>query len=82
MKLTEYLLNNAISIDQFCNTLAGGSPDETLSARAYRLAQQGKPMPQAIINALFFWQPQHCYQAYMSEILRKQYPLEYQLASY
>lgn len=34
--MLQYLLNILISIDQLGNTLLGGSPDETISARLWR----------------------------------------------
>jgi hypothetical protein len=35
-KLSQYLFNILVSIDQFGNTLAGGAPDETISSRLGR----------------------------------------------
>lgn len=32
-KLKRYFWNILITIDQFCNTLLGGDPDETMSSR-------------------------------------------------
>lgn len=59
--------------DQGFNVIAGGYADETLSARAYR--EQLKA--EKYIDTLFFWQDRHCYNAYLSEMNRKQLPLEY-----
>ena len=67
-----------ISVDQLGNAIIGGYPDETLSARAYRWRRDGKTaIPAIVINALFFWQGNHCYSAYKSEIKRRQLPPEY-----
>jgi hypothetical protein len=66
-----------IAIDQLFNALFLGSPDETLSARAYRLREQGWWFAYAVINLLFFWQEDHCAGSYMSEVLRKHLPEEY-----
>ena len=69
----------AIAVDQLANTLLGGQPDETLSARAWRL--RNKPYWKTfrkIIDFIFFWDPDHCYTSYVSEVLRKQLPGEYQ----
>lgn len=54
-----YLINILVAVDQLANTLAGGDPDETISSRA------GKSHPRLarIINALFFWQGDHCRQS-------------------
>ena len=63
-----------IAIDQLINTLIGsGFADETLSAWAQRRGGWRK----RVINGIFFWQDDHCYQSYLSEKLRKQLPPEY-----
>lgn len=73
-----YITNNLIAFDQMVNALFAGSPDETLSARAYRLSRdRGRHWPRRIIDALFFRQSAHCQQAYLSELLRKQLPKQY-----
>lgn len=68
-----------IALDQFVNTLFCGYADETLSARAYRHAEikKDRRWPMVIINALFFWQKDHCKSAYESEVERKQLPAGY-----
>lgn len=65
-----------VSVDQFFNTLLGGYADETLSARAYRHAEikKDRRWPMALINALFFWQDEHCKHAYESELERSHLP--------
>ena len=77
MKIKQLL----ISIDQFLNVLADGFADETLSARAYRNASVVPRWNRfmRVTDALFFWQPQHCYKAWISEVERKQYPKSYQI---
>ncbi|MFC0925092.1 DNA helicase UvrD [Pasteurella multocida] len=78
--MSKYLLNIAIAIDQGFNALFFGSPDETLSSRAYRgavLAKKPKKKWKVLykaINKMFFWQVDHCKQAYESEVKRRQYP--------
>lgn len=69
-----------IGIDQLANTLIGGMADETVSSRAFRGYTAGKPHWTAayrLINLLFFWQDDHCFQAYRSEIERRQMPQEF-----
>ena len=66
-----------VAIDQLLNTLVGGYADETLSARAYRRYLRGKPWCARIINILFFWQDNHCKEAYESELERSQMPSYY-----
>ena len=73
-----YWLNLAIAGDQLLNAAFRGSPDETLSARAYRLSRdRGRHWPRRVIDALFFLQDAHCQQSYISELLRKQLPKQY-----
>ena len=70
-----------IAIDQLANTIAGGYADETLSARAHRIAEEGGPAwPQRIINGLFWWERAHCLNAYRSEVERRQLPSRYRPA--
>ena len=74
--MIEYLLNIIIALDQTINAVVRGSPDETLSARAYR----NKDMygyPYVVINYIFFWQEDHCRQAYWSEVIRAHLPKDY-----
>lgn len=65
-----------IAFDQLINALLWGYADETLSARAYRHAEikKDRQWPMKLINGLFFWQENHCEQAYMSEIERAHLP--------
>lgn len=65
-----------IALDQLLNALLFGYADETLSSRAYRADRDGKwfgRLFRPAIDVLFFWQPRHCYQAYLAEVSRKQY---------
>ena len=71
----QYIKNLLIALDQLLNALFGGWPDSTLSARAYRLEQErGRKWPRVLIDTLFFFDRDHCYQSYLSEIERKQLP--------
>lgn len=70
-----YWLNLAIAIDQAFNALFAGSCDETLSSRAWRLQEErGRKWPRILIDLLFFFDKNHCYESYLSEIERKQLP--------
>lgn len=70
-----YWLNLAIAIDQLFNALFAGSCDETLSSRAWRLQEErGRKWPRILIDTLFFFDKNHCYESYLSEIERKQLP--------
>lgn len=72
------LLNIAIAIDQLANAMLAGWPDETLSSRAYRMDGRKRrwTIARVAIDTLFFWQPEHCKQAFESERLRRQAPRE------
>ena len=64
----------AIAVDQVFNVLIGsGYADETLSAFAHRKGGWRR----ATINALFFWQVDHCQESYFSEMNRRHLPPEY-----
>ena len=73
------LLRLAVALDQVANVLAGGHPDETLSARAWRLRDTRRHWRIAYraINTLFFLADDHCRAAYESERLLRHLPPEY-----
>lgn len=76
--IRSYLLQVAIAEDQSWNARTGGMADETLSARAHRMHVKGRrSWPRNLINAAFFWQKDHCFEAYMSEMQRKHLPADY-----
>ena len=57
------LVNLLVLLDRAINALLGGSFHETLSARAHRLDVRDHPYwgwTARFINALFFWQDDHC----------------------
>ena len=67
-----------LALDQLLNAILGGYPDESLSARAYRWDVDGKrSWPKRVINAMFFWQRDHCYSAYHCEQELRHLPPEY-----
>ncbi|WP_424408111.1 DNA helicase UvrD [Pasteurella sp. PK-2025] len=82
-KLNQWLYNVIIAIDQLVNAILGGWADETLSSRAYRGAMLEKQPRKRwrviyrLIEALFFFEKNHCKTAYESELNRKQYPKEF-----
>ena len=70
-----YIKNILIGIDQLANAIFCGEPDETLSSRAYRLdKERGRKLPRILIDLLLWFDKDHCHQAYLSEIDRKQLP--------
>lgn len=71
------ILNLLISLDQFAFsiiTLGKAYPDETMSAAAYRLEQEGKwqgKLFRPMIDNVFFWDKLHCKSSFESEVNSK-----------
>ncbi len=77
-------LNVLIALDQLAYvllTLGAGSPDETLSAAAWRTEQAGKlggRILRPVIDLVFLLlEREHCRKAYEAERLGRQLPPEY-----
>ena len=68
-----------IALDQLINTLFMGMADETISARLFRLylTEILSSKWYLIVDILFFWQYNHCYNAWRAEIERRQLPSYY-----
>ena len=82
--MKQRLLNTAIAIDQLMYvllTLGAGSPDETLSAAAWRTEQSGKlggRIFRPVIDLLFLpVERQHCRKAFEAERQKAHLPAEY-----
>ena len=66
-----------IAVDQLVNAVLAGWPDETMSSRAWRWEQDGvRSWPRRLIDRLFFWEENHCFQSYQSEREGRQLPPE------
>lgn len=79
--MASVIKNFAIGLDQSANCViklsdGWGTPDEMLSARAWRLREQ-HPTLLKVIDGLFFWDKNHCQECYEIEMQRKQLPKEY-----
>lgn len=73
-RIGRYLFNLLILLDQAANTLLGGDPDHTISGRVGYHATLGKPWAlkaEKWINAIFFWQEDHCKKAIEWCIVRR-----------
>lgn len=78
------LRNILIAVDQLAwvvITLGAGSPDETVSAAAWRMERQGK-LAGRILRPLIDWlfrpiELDHCRSSYMAETARAQLPSFY-----
>jgi len=66
------------ALTQLLNAICGGFSDESLSGRAYRgrNARRRWAAWVWVIDRLFFWEVQHCYNAYMRELERRRIPPE------
>ena len=70
-----YIKNVLIALDQLLNALIGGWCDETLSSHAYRMdVERNRKTVRRIIDTVLFFDGDHCYQSYLSEIERRQLP--------
>lgn len=73
-----YFLRVLIAIDQLVNTIFGGMPDETISAKLWRLRdRQPYKTLRYIVDALFWFDKDHCRTSYESEIKKTQLPSNY-----
>lgn len=65
-----------LAVDQFLNVVIGsGWADEAYSAYCHRTSKWTKP----IVNGIFFWQEDHCAEAFYSELKRRHLPPEYRV---
>lgn len=82
--MKQRMLNWLIAFDQLAFatlTLGHSSPDETLSAAAWRWEQAGKLVGRVLrplVDTLFWFDPDHCRMAYQSELRGLHLPPEYQ----
>jgi hypothetical protein len=70
----QYCFNLAVAFDRLLNALSGGSHDETLSSRAHRMRDEGRPYWSAfawLIDTGFFWQDDHCWESWVNECQRR-----------
>lgn len=63
-----WFINIFSAFSQLLNSIIGGNPNESVSGRAYRTreTQPWKSVYNAI-NAIVFWQEDHCKQAFMTD---------------
>lgn len=73
--MRRYLKQVLIAFDQLINALLGGWADESLSAHAWRQHLEGKRnWPYLLIDAILFFDGNHCWTSYESELERTQLP--------
>lgn len=74
--MKQRILNLLIAIDQLIYvliTFGSGSPDETMSAAAWRLERKGRMAGRVfrpVIDILFWFDPEHCKTSYEAEVNR------------
>lgn len=76
-KIQHWFKQVLVAFDQFLNTLIGGWADETFSARCWR--RRGHPVWGAlrmVVDAILFFDKNHCEASYNSEVSRLQCPPE------
>lgn len=77
------LKNLLVALDQFLFcvvTFGRASPDETASAAAWRLEQEGRwqgKVFRPLLDAMMWFDKDHCRESYRSELLRAQLPKGY-----
>lgn len=73
--MRRYLKQVLIAFDQLINALLGGGADESLSVHAWRQHLEGKRnWPYLLIDAILFFDGNHCRTSYESELERTQLP--------
>jgi hypothetical protein len=85
MKFGRRVYQLGLAVDQTAGTVVGlflkngAWADETLSARCWREHQGSKWWNRArvAVDLLFFWQKDHCHQAFLAERDREHMPIEY-----
>lgn len=64
--MNEYFTALGSVISAFFNVvLLRGHPNESISGRTYREGWKIEP----IINMIFFWEPDHCRNSYLSDVI-------------
>lgn len=68
--MIKWLINISACLSQLLNTVIfNGNPDQTISARCYvNKHKAGWRQGYNIINAVFFWQVDHCYSSHSYDI--------------
>lgn len=73
--MRRYLKQVLIAFDQLINALLGGWADESLSAHAWRQhLEEKRNWPYLLIDAILFFDGNHCRTSYESELERTQLP--------
>lgn len=60
-----YLSRVLLAISILINTLLGGSTNQSFSARNWHWKKQGYPNLVWLIDKIFFWEVDHCFESYI-----------------
>ena len=65
----EYFARIFAALSELVNAAIGGHNNETISARAWRNRKRpGWRVAYRVINAVFFWQEDHCYSSRQADV--------------
>jgi hypothetical protein len=71
-KVYKYIERVGIALSVLFNVLLGGHSNQTFSARNYGWKREGKPNLVWLIDAIFWFDPHHCLDAWTYWIVRKE----------
>jgi hypothetical protein len=71
-KVYKYIERVGIALSVLLNVLLGGYSNQTFSARNYGWKREGKPNLVWLIDTLFWFDPNHCLDAWTYWIVRKE----------
>lgn len=72
MSLKKYISRVGIAISVLFNVILGGYSNQSFSARNYAWKREGKPNLVWLIDKIFWFDPDHCMQAWSYWIVRKE----------
>lgn len=71
-KFTNYVYEVLLAVDQLGNAILNGDEDMSISARSYLISvRDGKDFHRKWIDLVFFWQTDHCKNAFISEYIKR-----------
>lgn len=80
-KIISYIIRNGTAISILINTLLGGKSNQTFSARNYQWKKEGRWNLVKLIDAIFFFQNDHCLHCWVYWYVRKDVEHERALAN-
>tara|TARA_Y100000389_G_scaffold201976_1_gene246069 strand:+ start:14525 stop:14896 length:372 start_codon:yes stop_codon:yes gene_type:complete len=80
--MIKYLKRLLIATSIFFNVLVGGYSNQTFSARNYYWKRQGKPNLVAIIDFIFWWDPEHSMLSWVYWRSRKDVQYNYEIGEF